>query len=347
MTARRRRTRLATATGAALATLLVTLAAVLAAPAQANEQEPAPAGNVVTFGDSYTASPDQWINGIVASPVTSSSAPEEHPANGGCLQSPYNWPRQLAAQTGVAVDDWSCTAETTAGMLDRIDRAIDAGDLNADTQAVIFAIGGNDFGPAAIGEGAPLSSVPEMTTRYTAHMGQAAAKVRAVAPGAQLLVSGYPQVTNGDFLCVIQVVPERPVGIPFPGELLEGSLRDMQSHAAEVNDMVFVDNYELTHGHDTCSPDDALRYVAGILDVTSPAYEMIMHPTGLGHSVIAANNAAALGLSFEGSDLLEDATSARLSSALSSLSSSSSEAPPLSAGSSSSSGSSGHPSATE
>lgn len=233
MTARHRWARLPAVTFAAI---VVMLTAALAAPVQAKAQTPAPPGNIVTFGDSYTASPDQWLNGIAASSVPSSSASEEYPQTGGCLQSPYNWPRQLAAQTGLEVADWSCTADTTAGMLDRIDRAIGAGDISPDTQAVIFAIGGNDFGPAGV-------------------------------------------------------------------------------------------LYELTEGHDTCSPDDALRYVSGILDVTSPAYEMIMHPTGLGHSAIAANNAAALGLPSEEPEALDDLTSADLSSALSSLSSGSSESP--------------------
>ena len=54
---------------------------------------------------------------------------------------------------------------------------------------------------------------------------------------------------------------------------------------------------------------------------------MTMHPTGLGHSAIAANNAAALGLPSEEPEALDDLTSADLSSALSSLSSGSSESP--------------------
>ncbi|WP_169466571.1 GDSL-type esterase/lipase family protein [Corynebacterium maris] len=324
MTARHRWARLPAVTFAAI---VVMLTAALAAPVQAKAQTPAPPGNIVTFGDSYTASPDQWLNGIAASSVPSSSASEEYPQTGGCLQSPYNWPRQLAAQTGLEVADWSCTADTTAGMLDRIDRAIGAGDISPDTQAVIFAIGGNDFGPAGVLEGAPLSSVPGMVDRYAQNMQEAADKVRAVAPEAHLVISGYPQVTNGTGLCFIQVLPEQPLGVPFPGELVERSLRDMQRHAADATGMSFVDNYELTEGHDTCSPDDALRYVSGILDVTSPAYEMIMHPTGLGHSAIAANNAAALGLPSEEPEALDDLTSADLSSALSSLSSGSSESP--------------------
>ena len=74
---------------------------------------------------------------------------------------------------------------------------------------------------------------------------------------------------------------------------MENNIREMQRVGAERNGMIFVDNYALTRGHNTCAPD-ASRYVAGSIDVTSPAYTMSLHPTDLGNEALARNNGAAL-----------------------------------------------------
>ena len=280
---------------AAFAVAMATVAlvfSVLFTPAPATAQS----GNVVTFGDSYTASPDQFKNhaaGTLSSNLPGSSA-AGYPNRGGCLQSPMNWPRQLASQTGLRVDDWSCTAETSQSVLSRLDAAIGAGDVNAGTRAVIMNIGGNDFGPFALREGAPFLDVPVIAERFTGHMQSAAAKIRAVAPNARIVLAGYPEITNGSGVCVFNVVPGVPMGIPVPGAYGEGVLRDMQRGAAEATGMDFVDNYALTRGHNTCSPNDSQRYVAGIVDTTSPDYTMSMHPTDLGHAALARNNAGPL-----------------------------------------------------
>jgi lysophospholipase L1-like esterase len=277
---------------AALAVAMATVALVLSAlftPVTATAQS----GNVVTFGDSYTASPDQFKNhaaGGLSSNLPGSST-AGYPSRGGCLQSPMNWPRQLADQTGLRVDDWSCTAETSQSVLSRLDAAIGAGDINSGTRAVIMNIGGNDFGPFAVLEGAPFLNVPVIAERFAGHMDSAAAKIRAAAPNARIVLAGYPEITNGSGVCVFNVVPQVPMGIPVPGAYGEGVLRDMQRNAAEATGMHFVDNYALTRGHNTCSPNDSQRYVAGIIDTTSPDYTMSMHPTDLGHAALARNNA--------------------------------------------------------
>ncbi|HZK31693.1 MAG TPA: GDSL-type esterase/lipase family protein [Corynebacterium sp.] len=278
-----RATRLAATflTGAALA-----LAGLLA-PAAAHAQT----GNVVTFGDSYTASPNERTNTLH---IRGSSAfvPNDYPRRGPCLQGPDNWPRQLAAQTGLQVDDWSCNAETTQRMLGRVTHAIESGDIHPGTRAVIFAIGGMDYG---LTEGAPITNINAMNERYANMMRGVADQVRQVAPDAQLIISGYPQVTNDTGICMVQVIPTLPLGVPVPGGFAEDVLANMQRYGAEAAGMDFVDNRELTRGHNTCAVNDAQRYVSGLVDFTSPTYEMTLHPTNLGHSAIAAHNAAALG----------------------------------------------------
>lgn len=292
--------------GAGLALLLMLICLVVA-PGQARAQA---AGNIVTFGDSYTAGPDQLFNQYHNSSTGSADAlsstssgssnplapPEWYPIRQGCLQAPTNWPRALANQTGVPVDDWSCTAETSQSVLNRLDNAIRDGYIHGSTRAVIFAVGGNDFGPYGIGEGAPITDYNAMVARFSGNMQAAAAKVRAVAPNAQLVISGYPQITDGHALCFFNVIPQVPLGVPVPGNAAEGAVRDMQAAGAAAAGMHFVDNRALTSGHSTCSPNDSQRYVAGIVDTTSPDYPMSLHPTDLGHQALARNNAAALGL---------------------------------------------------
>ncbi|AGS34719.1 secreted esterase A [Corynebacterium maris DSM 45190] len=314
---------------AAVVAAVAVVAAGLSAPTPAQAQS----GNVVTFGDSYTSSPDEWLNGMLASPLPTPPPPADYPMTAGCLQSPYNWPRQLADKTGLEVDDWSCTAQNTAGMLGRIDHAIEEGVITPSTRAVIFSVGGNDFTPAMQNQGPLVSSTGTLQAQHAQQMRQAADKVRSVAPGAQLVVSGYPQVTNGYAMCFVHLIPNLPLGVPLPGAYAEQMIRDMQRQGAAAAGMDFVDNYALTAGHDTCSRDDDQRYVSGIVDFTSPAYEMAVHPTNLGHAAIAAHNARALGFTDVTDEAPEWAQSASMSSALSSTASSGSSAP-MSSGSS-------------
>lgn len=272
----------ALALAAALATPLTT------APAQAQT------GNAVVFGDSYTAVPDQFYNHYRSSSLSSNMVPDNYPrASHGCLQSPNNWPRKMQRNTGVPVVDRSCTAETSRSMLGKIDAAIRDGHLNGGTRAVYLAVGANDWGPFGRAEGADSSNVPSMTDRFAHNLSIAAAKIRGVAPGARIIVAGMPEITNGTGLCVIQVIPNLPLGIPVPGHQVENNIREMQRVGAERNGMIFVDNYALTRGHNTCAPDHA-RYIAGSIDFTSPAYTMSLHPTDLGNEALARNNAAAM-----------------------------------------------------
>lgn len=260
----------------------------LTAPAEAQ------AGNVVVFGDSYTASPNDVLNAAARSSVdVSSQQVSEYPSRGGCLQHPQNWPRQMAAATGLEVIDWSCTAETSQTVLSRIDEATKFNHINPNTRAVYLAVGGNNFGPHGISQGSQPLNEAAMRSSFSAHMGQAAAKIRAVAPHAKIIVAGLPRVTNGTGVCLFNVIPNMPGGIPVPGAAIETTIRDMQRDGAYANGMGFVDNYVLTAGHDTCAPDHK-RYVSGGIDTTTPGKTMSFHPTVSGHAALAHNNAAAL-----------------------------------------------------
>lgn len=199
----------------------------------------------------------------------------------------------MAAATGEDVVDWSCTGKTSKSVLPRIDAAIEVGDIRPSTKAIYLAIGGNDFGLYGLGEGNNPADPAAMRAQYSAHLATTGEKIRAVAPGAKIIVTGLPQASNGTTLCVLSVIRNAPVGIPFPGEAVEPAIRDMQRAGAEANGMEFVDNYAMTAGHDTCAPEEQ-RYVSGLIDTTTPGVTMLLHPTVAGHKVLARNNYAAL-----------------------------------------------------
>ncbi|MEL4212218.1 GDSL-type esterase/lipase family protein [Corynebacterium bovis] len=278
----------------AVAAAAVGLAAVTVALGPGTTSADAePEGNVVYLGDSFTANPDQTRN------LTRDINPlvfDGYPSREGCLQSPHNAPRQLADLTGVPVADWSCTAQTSRGSLHRIDRAIAAGDIHPGTRAVVLAAGMNNYGPYGALDGVDILDPRAVRDAYLADMHAAADRVRAVAPGARIIVPG--QLTVADpvtaVYCAVNVVPDRPVGFPLP--LLrdvENWNRANQVDAAREIGATYVEVCDGSADHHSCAPD-AERWVAGVVDTTTPDYHMMFHPSRAGSAFVARRIAGAL-----------------------------------------------------
>jgi hypothetical protein len=284
----RRFTRIPYVTGV-LATCLLSSAAV--GPAAAAGEAALASTTVVTYGDSYTANPSQVV-GVANQYEELKPFLADYPRTGRlasgkeCLQAPDNWPR-LLRDRGVDVRDWSCTAQTSRTMLDRIDASIAAGDLTADTDTVIFPVGLNNFGPWGQKDGVDVTDVDAVQDAYRADMREAARRVRAVAPGASLVVGGMPQIGDGDRYCVVNVVPDRPAGLSVPYlAMAESAVQTMQRQSAAEIGARFVDLKAASRGHDSCAPDTE-RYIAGLVDTTTPDYKMIIHPSQAGQRFIA------------------------------------------------------------
>nr|WP_260432465.1 GDSL-type esterase/lipase family protein [Corynebacterium bovis] len=278
----------------AVAAAAVGLAAVTVALGPGTTSADAePEGNVVYLGDSFTANPDQTRN------LTRDINPlvfDGYPSREGCLQSPDNAPRQLADLIGVPVADWSCTAQTSRGSLHRIDRAIAAGDIHPGTRAVVLAAGMNNYGPYGALDGVDILDPRAVRDAYLADMHAAADRVRAVAPGARIIVPG--QLTVADpvtaVYCAVNVVPDRPVGFPLP--LLrdvENWNRANQVDAAREIGATYVEVRDGSADHHSCAPD-AGRWVAGVVDTTTPDYHMMFHPSRAGSAFVARRIAGAL-----------------------------------------------------
>lgn len=275
--------------GAALAVVTAFTGVVLAPAAFA-----APAGNIVTLGDSFTANPDQRLNTIRDLRI-----PEvvNYPQTEGCLQAPNNWPRKLGAKTGAAVADWSCTAETSQSMLRRLDAAIARGDVHPKTRAVVIAAGMNDYGGFGLSQGFQPWNPQKMQADYIKNITTAANKVRAIAPKAKIVLSGMVAVTEPaqqDMFCIVNVVPNLSQGVPV-SILAQVEVQNENNQRAAANAVkgIFVPMREASFGHTACAPENQ-RYVAGVIDTTTPNYNMSFHPSDLGSEFMASRIAAAV-----------------------------------------------------
>jgi hypothetical protein len=261
----------------------VGLGAAVAPSAQAEER------NIVTFGDSFSSNPDQVRNTLRAVPGPLGDWADDYPQTAGCLQAPDNFPAQLGEVTGRHVDDYSCTATTSGSMLHRINQAVDAGAVRNDS-TVVFAVGMNDYGLfGALDNRTNILDPGHVADTYRANLQRAAYRVRSAAPDARIVVSGaLPTVDRASStFCALNVVPDFPLGVPVP--LLrdvENLNRDNQRAAAEDIDATYVEVMDGARGHDTCAADDD-RYVAGIIDTTTPDYNMIFHPSVAGSRYLA------------------------------------------------------------
>ncbi|MGO1949289.1 MAG: GDSL-type esterase/lipase family protein [Mycobacteriaceae bacterium] len=289
MTDRRARTKLTKAVAGGVAALGLAgglaLGGVAAPEAEAQTAAAGAPGNIVTFGDSYTSNPDQVLNtfrGVL-------EIVGDYPQQAGCLQAPNNWPRKVGAKTGAPLSDWSCTGNTSRTMLGRIDHAVAIGDLHGGTRSVVLAVGLNNYGPFGVADGVNTVDPGAVRGGFLADLHAAADKIRAVAPGAQIVVPGTLTIADpgNSMFCPLNVVPDLPAGIPVP--LLrdvENWNRQNQIDAAAEIGATYVEVKNGSAGNGTCAPDQQ-RFVSGVIDTTTPDYNMIVHPSDAGSEFMA------------------------------------------------------------
>lgn len=250
-----------------------------------------PAGNVVVFGDSFAANPDQQRHWAAKVPgMGSSDYLTSYPTTGGCLQGPDNWPRQLGYRTGQNVRDWSCSGATSWTIMSRINGAIRTGDLHPGTRAVVLAVGINDYWPNNVINANTRFDQVRIQNNYVANMHAAAARVREVAPNARIIMPGMLAISEpwgAQRVCLINVVPNLPGGVPVPiVQRVETLTRDNQIRAAREIGATYIDLKQLSAGHNTCARDNE-RWVAGYIDTTTRDYNMAYHPSRAGSAFVA------------------------------------------------------------
>lgn len=252
----------------------------------------------MVFGDSFTANPDQYRNALVRFSKTSSQRVFiDYPNTGNCLQGPDNWPRQMQATTGVPVSDWSCTGHNSNHLNGRIQRAINSGALTPATRAVVLSVGFNDYWPGSVLVSGTGYDQGRIRGHYINNVKAAAAKIRAVAPRAKIIMPGMLSITEdygAQQICALNVIPNVPVGFPLAGlQQWESRVRSMQAAAAREVGARFIDIKAQSRFHNTCAKD-AERWISGVIDTTTAHYNMTVHPSRAGSAHVANQVARAL-----------------------------------------------------
>ena len=262
------------------------LIATLAGPAAA--EAPSAVDHYVALGDSYTAGP-----GI----------PNQIPDAIGCGRSDHNYPHLVAAALAVSeFTDVSCGSATTDHMTEAQplpDGLTNGPQLDALTPAVdlvTLGIGGNDIGFGEIIANCVARSVllpvtapcrqhytsqgDELGARIAATAPKVAAVlagIRARAPGARVLVVGYPVILPA---AGPGCWPLMPIAVGDVAWLrtVEGQLNTMLAEQASAAGATYVDTYTSSVGHDVCRLPGT-KWVEGLVP-TAPASPV--HPNALG-----------------------------------------------------------------
>ena len=287
------------AIGTAAAALLLGLAAGL--PDASASPDPGPSAarqtRYVALGDSFAASP---LTGLPASKPL------------GCGRTQNSYPRQVAATLHVdEFVDASCGGATTddfwrpqvvvgGSNIPQLDA------ITPDTTLVTVGIGGNDAGLIGwIGWCARLNLVesscvdqymPGDIDPLTRRIARIAPRINRIleavherAPGARILVVGYPTVIpakgSGCF-------PQLPISQADVNYLrgIQAYLNSTLEFVAKYRGETYVDTYTTSEDHDVCQML-GVKWIEGLVP-DSPA--ATLHPNAMGQHAMAADVLAAL-----------------------------------------------------
>jgi lysophospholipase L1-like esterase len=214
-----------------------------------------------------------------------------------CGRSSRNYPKLIAARFKLKLVDVTCGAATIPNVLDTPQGAAPP-QINAvtrDTKLVTISVGGNDItynGTAvACGDPTNVCTAPAGLDASVASTRAALAtlieRVKAAAPKATIVFVTYPREVPADKNCPALSYTDGEAAIV---RSLGANLESLFVEVVEPTGVVFVDPYVAKGDHTGCAPA-AERWTAGHVPDDGFAY----HPTVLGHEVMAAMLAKALG----------------------------------------------------
>jgi lysophospholipase L1-like esterase len=270
-------------------------ALLLAGPALAGCQDARPSGGeerYVALGDSFTSGA-----GLARS----------HPSAFTCGQSPSNYPHLVAKAMDVHLTDVSCSGASTVNGTEpqaqgpgAQPRAPQLDAVTRDTDVVTVGLGGNDFSwflgvmfsctsiagtdPAgspcqhqATSSGSDLTALPP---RIGARLEALLEDVHRRAPGARVLLVGYPQPVPAAGTC--RELPLASGDYPFVRAQWEAMGAAMRRAAAAAR-ATFVDVLAASEGHDICAGADA--WLNGFQN--RPGVAAAYHPLARGQAAVA------------------------------------------------------------
>lgn len=246
-------------------------AALAAVPLLFAAASPAPAatGGYAALGDSYAA-------GVAAGDYQQGS--------GDCHRSNHGYPALWAAQHGPsAFLDAACSGATTQDVLDHQVPSLPAG-----TGLVTLTVGGNDLGfsDAVIGCLQPITTEDRCTAaldhstallndELPGRLDRLLTAVAAAAPGARVVLTGYPHLLETGTTCWVGTDPRRARFNTLTDRLDELIHQQATAHGAR-----FADPRPTFAGHGVCTPHGE-EWITRI--VLTPLWESF-HPTADGQS---------------------------------------------------------------
>ncbi|WP_210504463.1 SGNH/GDSL hydrolase family protein [Nocardioides xinjiangensis] len=219
--------------------------------------------------------PDPVVNAEVATPVDYVAMGDSFSAGpfigtmrsdpSGCARSKDNYPAFLADWLDVAsYTDVTCSAATTADLYDPMtmfDGNVTRPQLDAvseETDLVTLGIGGNDFGiydslircQRGTAAQCPVAQLRTDAGKVAGRVRQAVRRIRDAAPGAEVLVVGYPDILPTEGTCPAVGVPAEVLG---PVAEVAGLLNDALERGATAGGGEYVDLEAASEGHDVCA----------------------------------------------------------------------------------------------
>jgi lysophospholipase L1-like esterase len=223
-----------------------------------------------------------------------------------CQRSSRNYPSVVSTTLDLPLTDVSCGGATSTSLLESVRDAppqVDA--ITPRTRVVTVGVGGNDFGlygtllltcpdiskPGA--RGAPCknrlgSQVASTVPSIGDTVGRVLAAVNRKAPGAEVLLVGYPRLMPSSGTCA--AAPYAAGDIAWIASM-ESDLSATMAAAARAHDVTYVPMYRRSKGHDLCSGEAA--WVNGLDPPNGGG--LVLHPNAAGEQAIAQAVVKALG----------------------------------------------------
>jgi len=208
-----------------------------------------------------------------------------------CGPSDQNYPSLVAAQLELTLIDVSCSAATTANIIDtpQGDAPAQISAVTPDTELVTITVGGNDVGYSATalqcGDPSTVCSVdqPKLETdltKMTASLETLIDGVRAKAPSSTVVLVTYPRVVPDQVCPALSFTDDEAALIRDMGEKLESAFIEVAARTG----VILVDPYHAQGDHTVCAPAVADRWTDGKVATVGFPY----HPTATGHKAMAS-----------------------------------------------------------
>jgi len=224
-------------------------------------------------GESYVALGDSYSSGV---------GTRSYIADGsGCQRSTYAYPHLVAAQRGYTLSFQACSGATVGSVTTN-----QLGALNSSTAFVTLSVGGNDAGFADVltecatpwwagdCDGAIDQAQAYINHQLPGSLSNLYAAIRSRAPGARVVVVGYPRVFMGeDCNAGTWFSPAEQTRLNQTADLLNSRI----SAQASARGFVFANPTSRFTGHAVC---DDPEWLNGLSNPISESY----HPNRAGQA---------------------------------------------------------------